>query len=230
MLVTYGNGLKLQMRIPLPAWAGILVLLLLVPVSSLYSTQLTINEKAVYKPAPSFLDEVREKCGKGPDTFDRCYTKMLKKAGANKAVINFNKSVGEPCYIREFERIGPVDAAFAECPFRANENQALFLVNGNPLIVNVDDLSAIKESMLEQDPNYIHLKNKYPDIALWTGDRTRVDVEHLKAGKLRIIVPYRLVKGCRACENIGIARIAFEFDRAGKFKGRKLMEVQTLNH
>ncbi|MHB8109936.1 MAG: hypothetical protein ACYDHW_07875 [Syntrophorhabdaceae bacterium] len=230
MLVDYGDRLKLQMRIPLVAWVGILVIFLFVPVSSLYSAQLTINEKAVYKPARSFLDEVREKCDKGPDTFDRCFTKMLKKAGANKAVINFNKRVGESCYIREFEKIGPVDAAFAECPFRANENQALFLVNGNPLIVNVDDLSAIKESMLEHDPNYMHLKKKYPDIALWIGDRTRVDVEHIKAGKLRIIVPYRLVKGCRACEDIGIARIAFEFDRAGKFKGRKLIEVRTLHH
>lgn len=215
----------LQTLLFLVIFFGIFTVLMFSPVPYLYATQVRISEKAVYRPAPALLDDVRDKCGKGPDTFDECYIKALKKAGANKAVIKFIKLVNEPGYVREFQEIGPVDVVFADFPFRANENQGIYIVNGDPRIINVDDLPAIKESMLEHNRSYTALKKKYPNIALWIGDRSQVSIEHMKEGKLRIAVPYRLTNGCRACEGLGTVHIGFDFDRAGKFEGRKLIDV-----
>ena len=188
-----------------------------------------ITAAAIYQPAPAFLDEVRTQCGSGPDPFESCFYKMLGKAGATAAAADFARLIDEPGFMTKLKKVGPVDIAFAELPFRANENSGVYLVNGTPRVINVDDLSAITGPMLEKDPRYMALKKKYPDIGLFTGDRApegTVRVERLKAGKLRFTVPYRLTTGCRACEDVGTARIGFDFDRKGVFEGRKLIGIQ----
>jgi hypothetical protein len=195
--------------------------------SGLYAAE-PITAAAIYTPAPAFLDEVRTKCGSGPDSFDACFLKMFGKAGA-AAAVDFARLIDEPGFMTKFKKVGPVDIAFADLPFRANENGGVYLVNGTPKVVNIDDLSAITGPMLEKDPRYMALKKKYPDIGLFMGDRTSegsVRVEKLKAGKLIFTVPYRLTTGCRACEDVGTARIGFYFDGKGTFEGRKLIDVR----
>jgi len=207
------------------------LLFFIVPVlsfsSGLYAAE-PITAAAIYGPNPAFLDEVRTKCGSGPDSFDACFLKMLGKAGAAGAAVDFARLIGEPGFMTKFKKVGPVDIAFADLPFRANENSGVYLVNGTPKMVNIDDLSAITGPMLEKDPRYMALKKKYPDIGLFMGDRTpgSVPVVRLKDGKLQFTALYRLTTGCRACKDVGTARVGFYFDRRGTFEGRKLIDVR----
>ena len=189
-----------------------------------------ITEKAVFVPDGSLMDTVRKACS-GEEDFMSCYVRLFKNAGAPDDAVNFVKLTDEPGYLRKLKKVGPVDVAFADFPFRANENHGIFLVNGTPGIINVDDLSAINDAILKEDPGYAALKKKYPDIGLFMGERiseNSISVERLKTGKLKFAVPYRLTTGCRACEDVGTARIGFYFDRKGTFEGRKLIDVRPV--
>lgn len=197
--------------------------------SGLYAAE-PITAAAIYTPAPAFLDEVRTKCGSGPDPFDACFLKMLGKGGAPAAAVDFARLIDEPGFMTKFKKVGPVDIAFADLPFRANENSGVYLVNGKPAVINIDDLSAITGAMLEKDPGYTALKKKYPDIGLFIGDRRPGSIRalRLKGGKLQFTALYRLTTGCRACEDIGEARLEFIFDSKGSFEGRKLLGVRPV--
>lgn len=206
------------------------LLFIIAPVLSFFSAldaAEPITATAIYRPGPAFLDEVRTKCGSGPDSFDACFLKMLGKAGA-AAAVDFARLIDEPGFMTKFKKVGPIDIAFADLPFRANENSGVYLVNGTPKVVNIDDLSAITGPMLEKDPRYVELKKKCPDIGLFIGDRTpgSIRVVRLKDGKLQFTALYRLTTGCRACEDVGTARVGFYFDRKGMFEGRKLIDVR----
>lgn len=199
-------------------------------ISGLYAAE-PVTGAAIYRPAPAFLDEVRIQCGGSQDSFEACFYKMLGKTGATETAVNFARLIDEPGFMTKFKKVGPVDIAYADLPFRANENHGIYLVNGAPKVINVDDLSGITGPMLEKDRRYTALKKKYPDIGLFMGDRTPegpVRVERFKSGKLRFTVPYRLTTGCRACEDVGTARIGFYFDRKGMFEGRKLIGIHPV--
>lgn len=217
---------KFHIRIsPVFCIFGLFLLLAAVP---LFAAGPTITAKAVFVPDDSMMDAVRRTCS-GEDNFMSCYVRLFKNAGAPDDAVDFIKLTDEPGYLRKLKKVGPVDIAFVDFPFRANENHGIFLVNGAPEIINVDDLSEIAGAMLEDDPGYKVLKRKYPDIALFMGDRfsdSSISAERLKTGKLKFTVAYRLTTGCRACQDAGVVSIAFYFDRKGTFMGRKLIDIR----
>lgn len=197
---------------------------------TLFAAGPRITEKAVFVPGQSLIDTARTTCS-GEEGLMPCYVKLLRNAGAPDDAVRFVKLTDEPGYLRKLKKVGPVDIAFVEFPFRANENAGVFLVNGTPEMINVDDLSAIGSSLLDANPAYAALKKQYPDISLFMGDRFSEDaisVERPKTGKLIFTVPYRLSEGCRACEDVGEARVVFSFDTKGTFEGRKLRDVRPV--
>jgi hypothetical protein len=206
------------------------LLFFILPVLPLFSgfcAAESITAAAIYTPSPALLNEVRTKCGGGPDSFDACFLKMLGKAGAPAAAVDFARLIDEPGFMTRFKRVGPVDIAYADLPFRANENSGAYLVNGYPGVVKIDDLSAITAPMLEKDSGYLALKKKYPDIGLFIGDRTPGSIQpvRLKGGKIEFIAQFRLTTGCRACEDVGTARMGFLFNSKGAFEGRSLLDI-----
>jgi len=75
----------------------------------------------------------------------------------------------------------------------------------------------------------LRIKEKFAKVMLFGGDRTiarppEMVVEPAKGQ--RFIVEYRLLNGCHACERVGSARFAFDFDPNGKFIGSTLLDVQ----
>ena len=64
---------------------------------------------------------------------------------------------------------------------------------------------------------------------LFGGDRsiTQPPKMIVQSGKgQRFVVEYRLLNGCHACERVGRARFAFDFDAEGKFLGSTLLDVR----
>ena len=87
-----------------------------------------------------------------------------------------------------FQALGPIDMAKVSYPLRdvgypyavGARSEALLLVNGNPPILDVDDLTKLDKPALEQDPSYRVLKQRYPNPELrgrWTWRN------HVGAGK-----------------------------------------------
>lgn len=191
-----------------------------------------ITEKAIYKPKKSWMNEIRNECSMCAEVFYSCYIRLIERYGAKNEALAFIKLLGEPGYMRAFKKAGPVDIAFVDFPFRANENNGCFLVNGKPGLINVDDLTEITEEMLKNSAEYAKLKKTYPDISLWIGERTGtgfVKAMGLGEGGVRFSLPYRLTEGCRACRDVGKAKIGFDFDAQGNFLGRKVIELKTVN-
>src|SRR5207253_1609130 len=128
-------------------------------------------------------------------------------------------------FLRDFREAGPVDVAYVEYVFRANENLAYYLVNSGPSLIDVDDLKILPTSSLESDERYKAIKARYPSVSIWPGDRNSTGypiVEALANGGERFVVSYWLQNSCHACERIGSVQFAFDFDKNGKFLGTHL--------
>jgi hypothetical protein len=178
---------------------------------------------------------LRAECAKQPpEQYGECLVMRMPGAGASPAAVAFTdelkKRTGQVGFVRGFRNVGRVDIAYIDYPLRANENQGWLLVNGNPPMIDVDDLSALPKTKLEADAAYVVLAKQYPSVALFPGDRamgnTQPKVQTLANGGQRFIVRYRLVNGCHACARLGSAAFAFDFDRNGQFAGPQLLRVE----
>jgi hypothetical protein len=120
-----------------------------------------------------------------------------------------------------FDKVGPVDAAQVMYPLRANDNYGVLLVNGDPKILDVDDLQKLDRAAMEQSPQYQAIKQKFPKVDVWPGDRSGKDpwprVQAQSGGGTEFIVRYPLINGCHACERVGEAYFGWDFDADGKF-------------
>jgi hypothetical protein len=166
---------------------------------------------------------------KAPD-FGKCFVDFMGRAGASAQAVAFAQSTGNTGYLAHFFKKGRVDLAYVHYPFRANENEGWLLVNGDPAMIDVDALADLSKRQLEGNPTYLRIREEFPKVMLFGGDRTitrppEMIVEPTKGQ--RFIVEYRLLNGCHACERVGRARFAFDFDPNGKFLGPTLLDVRS---
>jgi predicted secreted protein len=187
----------------------------------------TVGKEAVWNPGPKFMEEFREKCGSFTGAqFSECFSSSMERAGASPQALAFTRSTGNIAYLRDFRELGRVDVAYVRYPFRANENDGWFLVNGDPPVVDVDDPKYQPKGGLQGDRQYLSLVKAFPRVSLWPGPRSGTDyplLQKLAGNGQRFVVRYRLLDGCHACERLGNAWFAFDFDRAGKFMGVRFL-------
>jgi hypothetical protein len=183
-----------------------------------------VNSAVVWNPSPQILSAIREKCGRGnPGGITGCFLSEMQSAGASPEALAFSKSFAENgvAFARAFRKVGPVDVAYIEYAFRANEFDGVLLVNGQPPIIDVDNEKFVSPENFSKDSAYAALAKKYPHISIWPGDRYHSNkpvVKHLESGKA-FVVDYLLRDGCHACAQVGTASLRFDFDKQGKFIG-----------
>lgn len=189
----------------------------------------TVGPGAVWEPGPAFLEKAHERCdSQSFPKLGNCFAAIMKSFGASPEAVAFSGEMGNEAWLRAFRESGKVDIAYVTYPFRANENQGMLLVNGDPSFIDVDDSALASKSALEKDLVYGGLAKRYPAVSLWPGDRFGTDqpvMEPLLRGGLRFHVGYVLRSGCHACDEIGSAVFAFDFDSGGRFTGTRLMMV-----
>jgi len=192
-------------------------------------TATNMGAGAVWNAGPSFPGKVQEKCGSlSVPELGECFSRVMKESGASTEAVAFARRMENEAWMRAFRDTGRVDIAYVTYPFRANENQGLLLVNGDPDLIDVDNFVLPMKGELEKDPVYAGLLKRFPDISFWPGDRYSTELPVallLSGGGQRIYVGYVLRNGCHACEEIGSAVFAFDFAANGKFTGNKLMLV-----
>lgn len=188
-----------------------------------------IGPEAVFHPGKDFLETFHSKCDslKFP-IFGECFVLVMKSSGAMPEAAAFAHLMDNSGYLRHFRDTGKVDVAYVTYPFRANENQGFFLVNGNPPFIDVDNLPALPQEDLKKNARYLKIVSKYPQANLWPGDRFRTvfpENTSLPGGGQRFTVTYWLQDGCHACERLGLVLYTFDFDSSGKFLGRNFLKV-----
>jgi hypothetical protein len=190
----------------------------------------TVTPDAVWTPPADFHAKVDAACGSAGEKFGACFIDQMRAAGAPEAALAFSRRTDGQGYATAFLDTGKVDVAYAEYPFRANENALVFLVNGEPPSIDVDDLSRIDMKNLGNNPVYVGLLRTFPSLALFPGDRRPGGREpravKLRSGGQRFVVVFELHDGCHACKTVGYARIGFDFDVQGKFVGTDVVQVR----
>jgi hypothetical protein len=203
----------------------------LIACASLVSAQApVIGKNSEWNPSPKTIEEIKQLCSekRAPD-FGKCFVDCMSQAGASPQAVAFARSTDNTGYLAHFVKMGRVDLAYVEYPFRANENQGWLLVNGDPAIIDVDDLALLPKGQLDRNQACLRIKGRFPKVMLFGGDRSLKQPPKMAptSGKgRRFIVEYRLLNGCHACERVGRAQFAFDFDADGKFLGSTLIEVQ----
>jgi hypothetical protein len=187
-----------------------------------------IGASAVWQVSPQFLATAHAACDKSPHSGEaKCLIDQMAKAGAPADAMSFTRELytqshGEFGVMSGFQEEGPVAFAWITYPLRANTNYGLLLVNGRPPRVNVEDLKLLDTKTMEQSPQFQALKNQFPKVDVWPGDRDGKTWPNSQAGPnggTQFVVGYPLINGCHACARAGFAMFTWNFDAQGKFLG-----------
>lgn len=190
-----------------------------------------IGASAVWQVSPGFLSAAHAACDKSHPGDPECLIAQMKKAGAPADAVSFTRELykqshGEFGIMTGFQDEGPVAFAWVTYPLRANTNYGLALVNGRPPIINVEDLKLLDRKTMEQSNGFQDLKQQFPKVDLWPGDRDGKIWPNSQTGPdggIQFTVGYPLINGCHACARAGFAIFNWNFDAQGKFLGTAFM-------
>ncbi len=200
------------------------------------AAEMVVGPNTVWRPGKQSIQGIMQKCGSFHSSeLNACFLKEMRAKGASSEAVAFSRTLYENSngligFLRRFRKAGKVDTAYVEYVFRANENLACYLVNGTPALIDVDNFKLLAMDSLENDSRYKALEARYPKLSIWPGDRftgREPLVQTLPQAGQRFIVSYWLQNGCHACERIGEVQFAFDFDRAGKLLGTRLISVEA---
>jgi hypothetical protein len=184
-----------------------------------------ITASAIWQVTPQFLAAAPSACSQTHSV--ECLADQMAKAGAPADAITFTRELykqshGDFGIMGGFQDEGPVAFAWITYPLRANTNNGLLLVNGQPPIINVEDLKLLDTKTMEQSFQFRDLKSQFPQVNLWPGDRdgkTWPNSQTGPNGGTQFVVSYPLRNGCHACARAGFALFNWNFDARGKFLG-----------
>ena len=187
-----------------------------------------ISSSSVWQLPPQFIASAHTACNKlSGSQLENCFIGQMAKAGASSEAVAFARELskrnhGDVGIMTGFQSVGPIDIAWITYPLRANTNYGLLLVNGQPEIVDVEDLKQLDTKTMEQSPQFQNLKGQFPKVSVWPGDRdgkTWPNSQPGPNGGLQFVVNYPLLNGCHACASAGFALFTWNFNTQGKFTG-----------
>lgn len=187
-----------------------------------------ISASAVWQVSQQFITNAHAACDKSsPSSFSECFIDQMAKAGASADAVSFTRELhkqsdGQVGIMTGFQPVGPVDIAWITYPLRANSNNGLLLVNGQPRIVDVEDLKLLDKKAMEQTPQFQDMKYRFPKVDVWPGDRdgkTWPNSQKGPNGGIQFVTNYPLIDGCHTCARAGFALFNWNFDAQGKFLG-----------
>jgi hypothetical protein len=195
-------------------------------------SSMRVDSNVVWDAPPNFREILDRKCDRlVHPAFQSCFINLMKELGASPEAVKFAMLADSSGFVRHFVHAGTVDIAYVSYPFRANENFGITLVNGHPGMIDVDDFQFVDLTPMKSDSTYLRILETFPDASVWPGDRFHLnqpEYESLNGRGQRFVVDYLIRNGCHACEDIGVARFAFDFREDGSFEGTSFLGVTSL--
>jgi len=176
-----------------------------------------ITADSIWAAPDGAVQELQSRCGPGQAGREACYRAVAARHGASPAALEAIDLLQGEGHVTGFRAAGRVDLAAALFPFRANQNAALLVVNGDPPVVDTDE-SALLARMREQTRTG---EAAGPPVSLFPGDRFPIETVVIEAAPdtgLRLLLPYAL-RACRACPTLATLGYRLTFDAAGRFVG-----------
>jgi predicted secreted protein len=184
-----------------------------------------VSADAVWKPEAQFVESIRKACAESSDPAGCLAEKMA--AVAPPAAVAFTRSIHNEGWLRDFRKVARVDIAYVEYPFRANQNQGWLLVNGSPPLLDVDNLPKLPKSEMEENRAWSQLIARSPQASLFPGDRNGA-TDPLAIlypdGSEEFVAAWKVLDGCPACAQLGIAFLGFQFNPKGKLTATEFIE------
>jgi hypothetical protein len=176
------------------------------PVNRL-STTGPIGPGAEWKPTQEFLAKANAACDKNKPAGDaECVMAQMSAAGAPPEAVHVTRilyqTLGTAAIVTDLKKVG------------------LLLVNGDPKILDVNDLKALNRSEMETAPQFLAVKQRFPDADLWPGDHSGSmwpQTKPLPDGGIEFVIGYPILNGCPTCAHVGLALFGWDFDARGKF-------------
>ena len=130
-----------------------------------------IGSSAVWPLPPQFLATAHAACDKSSPAAG-CMIEQMAKAGAPADAVSFTRELykqshGDFGVMTGFQNQSPVAFAWITYPLRANTNYGLLFVNGQPSLINVEDLHLLDTKTMERSFQFQDLKNQFPQANLW---------------------------------------------------------------
>ena len=184
---------------------------------------------SVWAPSGSTLQAIQRDCGLvSENDLGNCFTTEMQKYGASGAAVKFSLFLDGVGYMVKYRGQGELGIAYAYFPFSDRFKYGCYLVNGSPVLIDVDDTTYIPMKEIESNKIYSEIKKHYQHVSIWPGERSSYDTPEFQAekdGGQKFIVNYRLRNGCDQCMLLGYLKLAFDFDSTGKFVSTELVSV-----
>jgi hypothetical protein len=210
---------------------ALFAIVMLAPFATAQSAPGSISASAVWQPTNGFLATAQAACAKSTGrSLEACFASQMTKAGASADAVRFTSELyelrGDVGIMSGFNHVGPVDVAWVTYPLGSDPSHGLLLVNGQPRMVNAEDLTLLDQKGLQGSFQFQDLKNQFPKAALFPGDRdgkTWPNSQTGSNGGLQFVIGYPLRNGCPTCAHAGFALFTWNFDSGGKFTGTTFM-------
>jgi len=185
-----------------------------------------VTTAAIWHPDAGFMQRFHKQCdGRSGAAFDACFAAAMAKAGASQAALDLTRRLDNEAYLQALDEYGgPVALAHVFFPFRANENDAWFLVNGTPALIDVDDRRYLALAAMRSSAAYGEIRQRYPNVDFRPGDRG-APAPKVSWGGREFVIGYLLRDQCHACAIVGRVRFGFAFGAGGKFLRTRLISV-----
>lgn len=187
-----------------------------------------IGGSAVWQLPAQFATTAHAACERSSGSnYADCMIGQMAKAAAPGDAVQFTRELykqshGEFGVMTGFQSEGPVAFAWITYPLRANTNYGLLLLNGQPRIVNVEDLKLLDVKTMKRSSQFQDHKRQFPNVDIWPRDRDGRIWPNSQAGPdggVQFTVAYPLINGCHSCAHAGTVIFNWNFDARGKFVG-----------
>lgn len=177
---------------------------------------------ALWTPPDGAIDRAHQAVASGKSPADALAAAM-KAGNASPAALEFAKRLGEDAgYAGELKEAGPLTTGTLYFPLRANENAEPFVIDSTGRLIRPAQEDRVTEGDLVRHPGFSRLKPTGP-VDTWP-PTDPVRVQPGDKGGTDLIYDYP-VRTCHNCPLDGLARVAYAFDAAGKYTGRRLLDV-----
>lgn len=199
------------------------------------NSQIRISNETVWSPSNAKLSSILNNCNSqnsiNNSNIKNCVLESIKNNGASIQALEFIKSHDSSAFVACFREMGVIDIAYINYLFRANENYSVYLVNGNPSIIDVDEIDKLNLKSMEQDSLYKLIIKDYPRATIFPSDRFNhryPAMEQNSSGGQTFVVEYKLLNACHACEQLGIVSFAFDFDKNSNYIANRFHRIESI--
>jgi hypothetical protein len=212
---------------------SLLLIVLFIGLSACHAQQL---KKRDVKAVPAFVGglnsknihtcakRIKNQCHEAESPMDSRFTDCIETQMVQESSCSQNLSlfILERGFFEKIRHYNKVDVARVSV-IAANEPVRYFMISYQGELI--DPLRLVNRIDITRNRHYDSMAKDFPRIELWGIVLGFPKSQQLSDHRTRLIFQQKLLNGCHACEQAGIAEIAYDFDKEGRFLNTTLLKL-----